>query len=108
MFHRDVVCCPSLQSTPRFTHKSLCLIVILLMVGFAMAAPAHADNDRNQPLVILDASVSGTTLTINGANFGTRPPTVRIKGAVVPLQSATQTTLVATAPALPPGTYLLT
>jgi len=85
-------------------HSALAAVI----VAFSISPLSAQDNDRQ--LKILNASTAGSTLTINGVNFGTAPPVVNVNGAPLVVQSASQNTVIAVmpAPALQPGTYLLT
>ena len=63
----------------------------------------------NDQLIIFDTMVAGNTLTVNGSNFGSGSPLVLLDGSIIlPVDSLTDTQLVATMPPLPPGTYFLT
>jgi IPT/TIG domain len=84
------------------TQAATTLLVFVLLAG----AVARADSDHQ--LTVLNASASGKTLTINGANFGPVKPVVRVNGSPLVVVSWSPTHIVATLPALAPGTYLLT
>ena len=89
-------------------NRTTRLLVCLAFALSGAAAAVHADEQHQ--LMILNASASGTTLTINGSNFGSNPPSVELNGAALAVVNSSDTQVVATlpTPALNPGTYLLT
>lgn len=63
----------------------------------------------NDQLVVFNTMVVEDTLTVNGSNFGSGSPLLLLNGNIIlPVDSVTDTQLIATIPILPPGTYLLT
>ena len=87
--------------------RSFSRLVLVAMLVVLSSALIWADDDNQ--LIILNASVAGTTLTINGANFGANAPVVRLNGAAIPVATASPSKITATIPATPTsGTYLLT
>jgi hypothetical protein len=90
-------------------HK-IRLLAGILIVGVATVSVARADDDHRSRAVVTSTSVSAdqTTLSVDGANFGTSPDAtldgVPLGGVVV---NPNGTSFTAVMPALPPGSYLL-
>jgi hypothetical protein len=82
---------------------------LALAVGFGLTFGAVKAGPRDQ-VVILSAHIVGTTLTINGANFGGGSPLVTLDGGIVlSVTSASATQIMVDVPAgLTAGTHLLT
>jgi hypothetical protein len=82
---------------------------VVSAVAFAALLALPAAATANEP-TILQASVSGNTLTIQGTYLGSNRPTVQLGGgAPLAVTSFSQTVVVAAMPSagLPPGTYQL-
>ena len=79
-----------------------------ILAAVAIALPAGATPPPQ--LVILEAvpNTQDGVLTIVGINFGATAPTVMLSGQTLAVQSFSDFQIVATLPALPSGTYLLT
>ena len=87
----------------RVTRLALALGLSLVTVAGA------AGQGRNAQLVILDAKVTGNTLTVTSMNFGSGRPVVILGGTtmLLPVTRVSHTQLKAPLPDLQPGTYLL-
>jgi hypothetical protein len=82
----------------------------LLALALWPAQVGYAADDDHQ-LIILSAAAAGTTLTIDGSNFGPNSPlpVVRLNGLNLTVTKASNTQISATISGnLAPGTYLLT
>ena len=85
-------------------RASMAAVLVIAVIG---VLPAAAQNNQ---VKILSALASGTTLTVNGENFGRQLPIVNLNGGQLVVQSASPTQVVVKLPQPPlsRGTYLLT
>ena len=88
------------------SQQRTAIAVFILCVSLASNS-LHA---RGKGVVITGVTIAGSTITIDGDNFTSKSsPLVRLQGADLVVESATETRIVATMPVVPPaGTYLLT
>lgn len=99
--------------TDALSLKRVCALLLTLVIGSSvMVLPAAAQSNNaaviNSVTVGYAPNTSPNQITINGVNFGTQPPTVRLRGVALALVSRTAIKIVATLPAgITPGTYLL-
>ena len=96
-----------LSHLPHIRQLKMAALATLMSLAATTTALAQS------PLIIVDARVDSATNTVrlDGANFGTAPPTVTLGAYTTPLAivSASSNQVVATLPAgVAPGTYLLT
>lgn len=87
-------------------RRVACAVLVLLV----FAVPAFAQHDTKNQLLILSAIADpGGKLYVNGANFGTSIPALKLNDAALEVLTSTATSIVAKLPAnISPGSYLLT
>ena len=99
--------------TDALSLKRVCALLLTLVIGSSVTVlPVAAQSNNaaviNNVTVGYAPDTSPNQITINGVNFGTQPPTVRLRGVALALVSRTAIKIVATLPAgIAPGTYLL-
>jgi uncharacterized protein (DUF2141 family) len=89
--------------------------MIALLLLFSSQALMHAQlaaaSSKNQVVIVsaqVNLSTTSHTIAISGQNFGTSKPTVMLDAMKLAVTSFSQTSIQATLPTLPPGSYFLT
>jgi hypothetical protein len=83
------------------------LLSLIFVMGLALSGAARANAQASTAVHIETTSIIGTTLKIEGRNFGGAVPAVSIDDTNAAVSSNSDTEIVAVTPALEPGMHIL-